>query len=164
MTTKRVTAVFAALLIVLAALVLMQPAVTPAAAQDAPSSQMTVDVLSATYIATDTVNTARPNVDSAGRDVSKTAGWKSVDIFVTGAVSGTATLTATAQVSADGTNWANASYEYWTGSAIGTRTQQRVLSANGTTYISMPLAGEYWRVSVQTTGGVTTTVKATLHR
>lgn len=161
---KRVTAVIATLMIVLAALVLMQPAVTPAAAQDAPSSQMTVDVLSATYIATDTVNTARPNVDSAGRDVSKTAGWKSVDIFVTGAVSGTATLTATAQVSADGMNWTNANYEYWTGTDIGTKTQQRVLSANGTTYMTLPLAGEYWRVSVQTTGGVTTTVKATLRR
>lgn len=161
---KRVTAVFASLMILLAALVLMQPAVMPAAAQDAPSSQMTVDVLSATYIATDTVNTARPNVDSAGRDVSKTAGWESVDIFVTGAVSGTATLTATAQVSADGTNWTNANYEYWTGTAIGTKTQQRVLSADGTVYMSVPLAGEYWRVSVQTTGGVTTTVKATLRR
>lgn len=164
MTTKRATAAFAVLMIVLAALVLMQPAPTPAAAQDAPSSQMTVDVLSATYIATDTVNTAFPNVDSAGRDVSKTAGWKSVDIFVTGAVSGTAWMTATAQVSADGTNWANATYEYWTGSAISTKTQQRSLSANGTTYMTVPLAGEYWRVSVQTTGGVTTTVKATLRR
>ena len=164
MTTKRATAAFAVLMIVLAALVLMQPAPTPAAAQDAPSSQMTVDVLSATYIATDTVNTARPNVDSAGRDVSKTAGWKSVDIFVTGTVSGTAWMTATAQFSADGTNWANATYEYWTGSVIGTKTQSRSLSANGTTYMSVPLAGEYWRVSVQTTGGVTTTVKATLRR
>jgi len=164
MTAKRVTAVLAALMIVLAALVLMQPAATPAAAQDAPSSQMTVDVLSATYIATNTVNTAAPNVDSAGRDVSKTAGWKSVDVFVTGTLSGTAWLTATAQVSADGTNWANANYEYWTGSAIGTKTQARSLSANGTTYMSIPLAGEYWRVSVQTTGGVTTTVKATLRR
>ena len=161
---KQATAAFASLMIVLAALVLMQPAVTPAAAQDAPSSQMTVDVLSATYIATNTVNSAFPNVDSAGRDVSKTAGWKSVDIFVTGAVSGTATLTATAQVSADGTNWTNANYEYWTGTAIGTKTQQRVISANGTTYMTMPLAGEYWRVSVQTTGGVTATVKATLRR
>ena len=161
---KQATSVFASLMIVLAALVLMQPAVTPAAAQDAPSSQMTVDVLSATYIATATVNTARPNVDSAGRDVSKTAGWESVDIFVTGAVSGTATLTATAQVSADGTNWTNANYEYWTGTAIGTKTQQRVLSADGTVYMSVPLAGEYWRVSVQTTGGVTATVKATLRR
>ena len=49
-------------------------------------------------------------------------------------------------------------------SAISTKTQQRSLSANGTTYMSVPLAGEYWRVSVQTTGGVTTTVKATLRR
>lgn len=161
---KRVTAVLAVLMILVALVALMQPTATPAAAQSAPSSQLTVDVLSATYIATSTVNTARPNIDAAARDVSQTSGWKSVDIFVTGALSGTAWLTATAQVSADGTNWANATYEYWTGSAISTKTQSRSLSADGTTFMNVPLAGEYWRVSIQTTGGVTTTVKATLRR
>ena len=39
-----------------------------------------------------------------------------------------------------------------------------MISANGTTYMTMPLAGEYWRVSVQTTGGVTATLKAMLRR
>mgnify|MGYP000915271498 FL=1 len=161
---KRVSAVTATLMVLFALLVLLQPAPTPAAAQPAPSDQLTVDVLSTTYIATATVNSAAPNVDANGRDISRTAGWKSVDIFVAGTVSGTAWLTATAQVSADGTNWANAAYEYWTGSAISTKTQSRSLSANGTTYMTLPLAGEYWRVSVQTTGGVTATVKATLRR
>lgn len=31
-------------------------------------------------------------------------------------------------------------------------------------YMTVPLAGEYWRVQLTTTGGVTTTVKATLRR
>lgn len=162
---KRTSIATSMLLILLAVAVLLLPGPAPAAQAQAPaSSQMTVDVLSATYIATATVNSAWPNVDSAGRDVSMTAGWESVDIFVTGDVSGTATLTATAQVSADGVNWTNADYEYWTGSAIGTKTQQRVISADGSEYMTVPLAGEYWRVSLQTTGGVTTTVKATLRR
>jgi hypothetical protein len=154
----------AGLMLALALFVVAQPAPAPAAAQDAPSSQLTVDVLNATNIATSTVNTAAPNVDVQGRDVSKTAGWKSVDIFVTGDVSGTAWLTATAQVSADGVNWTNADYEYWTGSAIASKTHARSLNADGSEYMTLPLAGEFWRLSVQTTGGVTTTVKATLRR
>ena len=160
---KQATAVICTLMIVAAALLLMQPA--PVVQAQAPASnQVTVDVLASTYIATATVNSGVPNVDAQGRDVSLTAGWKAVDIFVTGDVSGTATLTATMQVSADGLNWANANYEYWNGSAIGTKTQQRVISADGTAYLSAPLAGEYWRVQLTTTGGVTTTVKATLRR
>ncbi len=162
---KRTSLATAILMLSLAIAMLLTPSPAPVArAQDAPSNQMTVDVLSATYIATATVNTTAPNVDGQGRDVSKTMGWESVDIFVTGDVSGTATLTATAQVSADGVNWTNADYEYWTGSAIGSKTQQRAISADGSEYMTVPLAGEYWRVSVQTTGGVTATVKATLRR
>jgi len=162
---KRITGAVVALMLSLALAVLLMPGPAPVAQAQAPTSnQMTVDVLSQTYIATATVNSAWPNVDGQGRDVSMTAGWQSVDIFVTGDVSGTATLTATMQVSADGTNWTNAAYEYWTGSAIGTKTQQRAISADGTAYMTAPLAGEYWRVSLQTTGGVTTTVKATMRR
>ena len=162
---KRTSLATSVLMLSIALAMLLTPGPTPVAQAQAPASnQVTVDVLAATYIATATVNTAAPNVDSQGRDVSTTAGWKSLDIFVTGDVSGTATLTATAQVSADGVNWTAADYEYWTGSAIGTKTQQRVLSADGSEYMTVPLAGEYWRVSVQTTGGVTATVKATLRR
>lgn len=162
---KRTSLAAAALMLCVAIAMLLTPGPAPVAQAQAPASnQMTVNVLAATYIATDTVNTAAPNVDAQGRDVSMTAGWKAVDIFVTGDVSGTATLTATAQVSADGVNWTAADYEYWTGSAIGTKTQQRVISADGAEYMTVPLAGEYWRVQLTTTGGVTTTVKATLRR
>ena len=162
---KRTSLAAAALMLCVAIAMLLTPGPAPVAQAQAPASnQMTVDVVAATYIATATVNSAAPNVDGQGRDVSLTAGWKAVDIFVTGDVSGTATLTATAQVSADGVNWTNAIYEYWTGSAIGVKTQQRVISADGTAYMALPLAGEYWRVQLTTTGGVTSTVKATLRR
>lgn len=161
---KRATVLSAVLMILLACAVLLQPAPTPASAQTGLSNQLTTGVLRATYIATATVNTAAPNVDGAGRNVAATAGWEAVDIFVTADVSGTATLTATAQVSADGLNWTNADLEYWNGSAIATRTHQRVMSADGTEYMTLPLAGEYWRVNLVATGGVTTTVNATLRR
>lgn len=136
---KRTSLAAAVLMLALALAMLLTPGPAPAAQAQAPASnQMTVNVLDATYIATATVNSTAPNVDGQGRDVSMTAGWKSVDIFVTGDVSGTAWLTATAQVSADGINWTAADYEYWTGSAIGTKTQQRVISADGAEYMTVP--------------------------
>lgn len=160
---RRTSIATSILLLAIALVALFTPGPAPAAAQPAASDQVTIDVFAARYLTT-TANTAAPNVDTAGRDVSKTAGWGSVDIFVTADISGTGVLTATAQVSADGVNWTNADYEYWNGSAVATKVQQRVLSADGTEYISMPLAGEYWRVNLAATEGVTTTVKATLRR
>lgn len=163
MNVKRVTGAIAALMIGLAVLALLWPAPQAAQAQPAASNQATVSVLRATYL-TATTATAAPAPDRAGRDVSATAGWGTVDIFVTADVSGTATLTATAQVSADGVNWTDADYEYWTGSVIGTKAQQRVMTADSTEYMTVKLAGEYWRVNLGVSGGVTTTVNATLRR
>ncbi len=136
----------------------------PASAQAPVSSQLTTTVLAATAVS-GTVNTSASNVDAQGRDVALTTGWGKADVFFLATVGSGATLTATVQVSPDGTNWANAEYEYWTGSAIGTKTQQRVFTATGNKVLTLPLAGEYWRVNLLTTGGVvTTTVAATLHR
>lgn len=141
----------------------MMPA-APAAAQAPLANQLTVSVYPATSISGTTVNTSAPNVDAEGRDVSLTTGWGSVDVFVTADVVSTGTLTATVQVSADGVNWADADYEYWTGSAIGTQTFRRALAADGTEVMSLPLAGDRWRVQLTSTAPVTTTVKATLRR
>ena len=156
MNVRRATGAVVALMVLLALAVLLQP--VPTQAQPAASNQVTVSVLRATYITTGTTNAA------ATSDFAQFSGWGEVDIFVTADVSGTATLTATAQVSADGVNWTNADYEYWTGSAIGTQTFQRVLSADGTEFMSVPAAGQFWRVNLAVTGGVTTTVNATLRR
>ena len=153
------------ILLVLALLFTLASPVAPVAqAQPAPSNQLTVSVYGASLISDATVNSAVPNVDASARDVSKTAGWTKADIFVTAAVSGTATLTTTVQFAPNDSNFANGYYEYWTGSVIGTRTYQLVQSASGTSYVTVPLAGENWRVSMTATGGVTTTVRATLRR
>lgn len=136
----------------------------PADAQAPVVNQITVPVYGATAVTTGTVTTASPNVDQYGRDVSAAGPYESVDIFFSSDVTGATWVTATAQVSADGVNWANATQDYWTGSAIATATKARSLSADGTTYMNVPLAGEYWRVSIQTTGVATNTIKATLHK
>lgn len=156
-------AVFAVLAGALLVGLAMLPA-APAAAQAPLANHLTVSVYAAASISGTTVNTSAPNIDAEARDVSLTTGWKTVDVFVTADVASSGTLTATVQVSADGTNWADADYEYWTGSAIGTRTQQRVMTADGTEVITLPLAGERWRVKLTTTAPVTTTVMATLRR
>lgn len=149
--------------LLLAALLIGAP--QAAQAQPAPSNQLTVTVLPATAVTSTTRNTAAPNVDSAGRNMASTVGWGKADIFVLATVGSGATLTATVQFSPDATNWANAEYEYWNGSAIGTRTYQRVFTATGNKVITVPLAGENWRMNLVTAGGtVTTTVKATLRR
>ncbi len=135
----------------------------PVDAQAPVTNQVTVPVYTG-VVMTGTVTTASPNVDQYGRDVSAAGPYESVDIFLTSAATGTIYITATAQVSADGVNWANATQDYWTGSAIATATKERSLSAAGTTYMNVPLSGEYWRVSIQTTGVATNTVKATLHK
>ena len=155
MNVRRLTGAVALLLILLACAVLFQP--VPTQAQPAASNQVTVSVLRSTYL-TATTTAAAPS------DIAQFSGWGEVDIFVTADVSGTATLTATAQVSADGVNWTNADYEFWNGTAIGTQTFQRVLSADGTEFMSVPATGQFWRVSLGVSGGVTTTVNATLRR
>ncbi len=151
------------LALVLFGLVAMTPA-APAAAQGPVSNQLTVSVYPSTSISGTTVNTDAPNLDSSERDVSLTTGWTTADVFVIADVASSGTLTATVQWSPDGTNWTDADYEYWTGSAIGTKTQQRVLTADGVEVITLPLAGERWRVKLTTTAPITTTVMATLRR
>lgn len=151
------------LMLVLFAMVAMTPA-APAAAQAPVSNQLTVSVYPSASISGTTVNTDAPNLDSAERDVSLTTGWTTVDVFVIADVASSGTLTATVQVSPDGTNWADADYEYWTGSAIGTQTFRRVMTADGVEVITLPLAGERWRVKLTTTAPITTTVMATLRR
>lgn len=136
----------------------------PADAQAPVTNQITVPVYGPVAVTTGISNTVSPNVDAYGRDVSAAGMYESVDVFLTTDLTGSTWVTATAQVSADGTNWADAKQDYWTGSAIAQATKARSLSADGTTYMSVPLSGEYWRVSIQTTGTATNTIKATLHK
>ena len=84
--------------------------------------------------------------------------WNSADVFVGVDLTGTAFLTVTVQLSPDGTNWADADYEYATDSAIATQTYVRSLSADGVEYMRVPLAGEQTRVKIASSGAVTPTV------
>jgi len=163
-TIKPVFPVFIVVALVLAAFALLPGMTTPAAAQAPIVEQITVPVYGPVAVTTGVSNTVSPNVDQYGRDISAAGPYESVDVFLTTDLTGSTWVTATAQVSADGVNWANATQDYWTGSAIAQATKARSLSAAGTTYMNVPLAGEYWRVSIQTTGVATNTIKATLLR
>jgi hypothetical protein len=133
-----------------------EPTVTPV------QKQLTVTLFTAANISGTTTTTAAPGVlDTNGREVAKTTGWSGADVFVTIDGTGTFTLTATVQVSADGTNWATADYEYATDSTIATQSIARTMTADGTEFMRVPLAGEYLRVQLAATGNITPTVKTT---
>jgi hypothetical protein len=113
---------------------------------------------------------------------SRVIPYYSADVFVTGVVSGTDVFTVTAQVSADGTNWADASYTYPTNTssttiitgtagltattsattAIATAKYQLVLNSATTKYVQVPIVGEYLRFKIENGGTVTPTIKVTL--
>ena len=89
-------------------------------------------------------------------------GWNAADVFVVADVGSGAAVTATVQVSPDNTNWATLDYEYADADALNTQSYQRVMSADGTELMRVPMAGEYLRVSLTTSGNVTPTVLATM--
>ena len=151
-------------LFVLAAATLLNVAL-PAAAQDAfvqpVVEQRTYTLYPATAVTTGTVNTASPNLDGFNRDMALTTGFSVADVFITVDGTGTFTATSTVQLSADGSNWATADYEYETSSEIGTQSFARTQTADGTEYMRVPLAGDRLRVQIAVTGAVTPTVMVT---
>jgi len=126
-------------------------------------------------VLTETTYTASPRV-VYGQDVSQSWLWHAVDVFVTADVSGTDVITVTPQLSVDAANWADATYTYiaqtWTQetdgvtttttsvSAPAEATYRIVMSADGTDYLRMPLAGRYLRFRIETSGTVTPTIQA----
>jgi hypothetical protein len=90
----------------------------------------------------------------------KASAWYSADVFVTADVANTDTLTVTAQVSADGTNWANAWYVNASGTTLN---YQFVISSDVTEYQQMPIVGEWLRFRLDNGGTVTPTIKVTFH-
>ncbi len=118
-----------------------------------------------------------------GQDASLVVAWHSADVFVTADVSGTATVTVTPQLSADQVNWTDADYTYigvnssatyttngaiTSSSAPVVQAYRAVLSADGTDYLRVPLAGQYLRfkidafVTVSPTAAVTPTIQVVL--
>ncbi len=111
-----------------------------------------------------TTYTASPRTLAPGLDASKVNGWANVDIFATIDLASAGNVTLTLQYSADGTNWADADYEYATGNTtgtVGTQTYVRYLTADGTELIQAPTAGEFVRLKMASTVSVTPTVYAT---
>lgn len=95
-------------------------------------------------------------------DAQNLAYWNAAEIFITADVASGALITVTAQVSADGTNFADADYEWGDSDSVNTQAYVRVLSADGTEYMRLPMAGEWLRVSIGTYGTVTPTIMATM--
>lgn len=85
---------------------------------------------------------------SRGVDVSKNNFYYAAEAFITADVDSGAAVTVTPQVSADAVNWAALPYT-------------ATLSADGTSLLQFPTAGEYLRFSVTHTGTLTVTLKTT---
>lgn len=126
-------------------------------------SAATVTLFAATPITATgvTYTTAAPNTTDGARDASLVENWATADVFITLDGSGSFTLTATVQFSADGDNWATADYEYATSSAVATQSYARTMTADGAEYMRVPVAGRYMRMALSSTGAVTPTVHVT---
>jgi hypothetical protein len=128
---------------------------------------------------TGTTYTDAPLATAGGLDLSRISEWHAADVFVTADMTGTDRLTVTAQVSADQEHWADADYDYvaqsgtvvnsgavtstiTTASSLATQPYRLIMTADGTDYLRVPLAGEYLRFKIERTGTVTATVLATL--
>lgn len=110
---------------------------------------------------TATTYTASPNT-IYGQDVSLTWLYHAMDVFVSVDVSGTDTITVTPQFSADAANWANTYYQTVSGTTVTAHDYRVVLSADGTNYVRVPLAGKYTRFKIETGGTVTPTIRVLL--
>lgn len=134
----------------------------PAAQADASVMPVSKQLSGTLYPATAgtgaaTVYSSSPKLDASGRNLASTVGWSVADVFITTDIATSGSLTATVQFSADNVNWASADYEYGD-SSIATQTHRRVMTADGTEYLQVPIAGEYLRVSLQRSASMTNTV------
>lgn len=149
------------------ALRFMMGAPAPVSAQDAPVAvaNPTYVLMTATSVATGTTYTDSPNFTPSGRDASLTEGYNKGEVFVTVVgLSEGVVVTSTVQFSADGENWSDIAYEYWSGSEVLTVPSYRVFSENGTQYSQAELMGKYLRAKVESTGEATVSVYATYRR
>lgn len=100
-------------------------------------------------------------------DITRVGSWHSADIFVTAVLTPTATMTVTALLSADQANWAAATHRavIWDDSGdatVTTQVQRLVMTASGTEYFRIPLAGEALKFRIEKSGTVTPTITVTL--
>lgn len=97
-----------------------------------------------------------------GQDVSRVRNWHSADVFVTANVLAGSVVTVTPQYAASVGDWANAKFSYALSDSLATANYRVILSASGSDYLRIPLAGEYLRFMIQYSGTVTPTIDVTL--
>jgi len=119
-----------------------------------------------TQVNTGTVYSSAP-LQKSGQNVALVKNWNAVDVFVTVDIHTTGLLTVTPQFSPDQSLWADAYYLTPSFNSTGTLTtndvpQRIILSADGTDYIRVPIAGEYMRLKIETLNVMTPSVQATL--
>lgn len=99
---------------------------------------------------------------TSGFDVSR---YNSGDLFMTVDVGAASALTTVLQYSADGTNFAGC---YWLATksdgTFTTNVCRTIQSADGTTYIRVPMAGTRARLNFDVTGTVTVTAATLVQR
>jgi hypothetical protein len=117
-------------------------------------------------VAASTWYTSASPLDDAGTaDASLIERWQAVDLFITADVSGTTYFTLTPQFSADQVNWANGTARVISGTTPSNVSYTITGSADGTSYLRMPLYGRWMRVLLQVSGAtVNTEVRAVLRR
>lgn len=154
-------------LIVLTGTLAVQPAAQANENQPSPATvknSVSGTLYPATALSsTGTVNTASPRTVS-NRDLSYLPQFGAVDLFVTADFASTGTLTALVQFSNDATNWADCYRRIPETVATGpdstiSETCTVILTADGTGYISVPMAGQYMRLAMTRTASVTPTVQ-----
>lgn len=164
-TQTRLIGVLVGLLAML--LLLMAPSVMADSGPGVP------DLASVSYWQTYTLFASRALTNSTATTYTlsptRFPNWATADIFVTADVSGTDTLTATVQYSSDGANWANGTYTYVTFNQTGTATlntgtYQLVINSDTTSFMRVPVVGEYLRIRIDNAGYVTPTIRATFKR
>ena len=121
-----------------------------------------------------------------GTDVSVVWMYNSADIFVTADITPSGRITVTPQFSVDQSNWTDATYTYVadtlasttsvitsTGKTTATTTTSMssavteaiyriIMTADGTDYLRVPLAGKYLRFKIEHSGAVTPTINVLL--
>lgn len=171
-----------ALAMILAALGLLPRAV---AAVGEPPAGTTQSIQNYTLFATQQITSPGETTTTNGT-AQHVQYWNAADIFINADVDTDGIITVTAQLSADNSNFVDAAYTYLADTLIETvtvltstglttatatlsnsstpteQTYQVVLSADGTDYLRLPIAGQYLRVSLAYTGTVTPTVITTL--
>lgn len=102
-----------------------------------------------------------------GQDITLVSTWHSADVFATVDITPTGTVTITPLLSADGQNWATATFVTTSWLTDGTslvnrHTHQLIFTDDGTQYLRLPIAGERLKFQIEHSGAVTPSISVTL--